>query len=140
MRDTASRFAFNLRTIQKIRKNSVKLLASVQEGTPNAQFEALKVPKFPDIDEALYEFVQIARGAGLPLSGSVLRCRALQSRDILLKKDHTSKIFLRLSSLGDIFHTEACTAFCETKWRGRQRFGQEFIRWDMSSPRIADRV
>ena len=70
----------------------------MREGTPNAQFKALKAPKFPDIDEALYEFVQIARGAKLPLSGSVLRCRALQIRDILLKKDHTHAQINRLKS------------------------------------------
>ncbi|PXF44041.1 Tigger transposable element-derived protein 4 [Gracilariopsis chorda] len=88
VKETAIRFGCTERTIQKTRAQSETVLAAFQQSALNTQFKALQAPRFPDIESGLYKFVQVARFAKLPLSGSVLRCRALHIRDVLLKKEH----------------------------------------------------
>ncbi|PXF43510.1 Tigger transposable element-derived protein 4 [Gracilariopsis chorda] len=98
VKEPAIRFGCTERTIQKTRAQSETVLAAFQQSASNTQFKALQAPRFPDIESVLYKFVQIARFAKLPLSGSVLRCRALHIHDVLLKKEHHDAKRLQLEA------------------------------------------
>ena len=85
--DVARDYGCARRTVQKASAESGRVLLALEEQSFNTGYKAIKAPRFPEIDRLLYEFVQGARAAKLPISMSTLQHRALHIRDELMTKN-----------------------------------------------------
>lgn len=94
--DMAKTYGCGRRTVQKIQSEADKIFRAIEKLACNTEYKSIKACKFPVIDKSVYEFVQIARAAKLPLSSSTIRQRALQIRDVLLEKENSAEDVARL--------------------------------------------
>ena len=88
------------RTAKYIKANATEIVKSAETSPLALQHKTIRFVKYPDIELRLYDFVQVARAARLPVTRLTLTARALSIREKLLGSATDETLRKRLSAFG----------------------------------------
>eukprot|EP00171_Calliarthron_tuberculosum_P005173 IDg5173t1 len=79
-------FQISSRTVTKLRKEGPMLKEIAEKAGRNLQSKTVRDPAFPEIDDNVCQFIDMARQANVPVTKDIIREKALLFRDEMLKK------------------------------------------------------
>lgn len=76
-KDVAEKYGVPASTLSTILKNKNAIIASFESGTSSGCSKRIKKPFFEKIDKAVLEFFTTARSQNMPISGGILKEKAM---------------------------------------------------------------
>lgn len=77
-KDVASKYGVPPNTVSTILKNKESIITAMEYGTASGSSKRLKKPTYENVDKAIIDWFQAARSQNLPLSGGLIKEKALE--------------------------------------------------------------
>lgn len=91
-KDIAVEYDIPPNTLSTILKNREKILQNANETDTGGRRKRLKSCVYDDVDKAMIKWVTCARDKNVPLSGAIIREKALEFASVLGHKDFASSV------------------------------------------------
>ncbi len=81
------KFGVSSRFIRNLKNQRATLLKEAERSASSLQSKSLRGGQFPEIEEKVYRFVELARSCKIPVTQSTIKERALLIRNEILKRN-----------------------------------------------------